>query len=188
VYLELPSKTFSIKNDPFSPRTGDKINTRMIHDIDRDEIKKVKVLNIPFDDFWNLYDKKVGKDGIEKKWESLTNKDRIAVMDYLPRYILSTPDKMFRKHPKTFLNNKSWNDEIIGKPIFKPVYGDLLRDPRWQRKKSEILQRDDFTCQLCADTETELQVHHKKYTGLKPWEYDDKELITLCITCHKKIS
>jgi len=50
--------------------------------------KKPKVLNITFDDFWNLYDKKVGKDGIEKKWQSLTNKERLAAMEYLPAYIL----------------------------------------------------------------------------------------------------
>jgi len=26
----------------------------------------------------------------------------------------STPDKQYRKNPETYLNNKSWNDEIIG--------------------------------------------------------------------------
>jgi hypothetical protein len=107
----------------------------------------------------------------------------------LSQYILSTLDKMFRKHPKTFLNGKCWNDEIVGKPIFKPVYGDLLNDPRWQRKRLEIFQRDDFTCQLCNDTETELQEHHKKYiAGKATWEYEDTDLITLCVNCHKKIS
>jgi len=151
--------------------------------------KKPKVLNVPFIDFWNLYDKKVGKDGIEKKWTSLTNKQRTAAMKYLPGYIQSTPDKQFRKHPKTFLNGKCWNDEIIGKPAVKPAYSELLKDPRWQRRKAEILQRDNFTCQLCTDTETELHVHHKKYyAGKKPWEYDNNDLITLCVNCHKKIS
>jgi 5-methylcytosine-specific restriction endonuclease McrA len=32
-----------------------------------------------------------------------------------------------------------------------------------------------------------LNVHHKYYiTGLKPWEYDDDALITLCQECHQK--
>jgi len=153
------------------------------------EDKKPKSLNVSFETFWNLYNKKVGKDGIEKKWSSLTNKDRLAIMAYLPGYIQSTPDKMFRKHPKTFLNNKAWLDEIVTKPIIKPSYGELLNDPRWQRKRLEIMQRDDFSCQLCGDTQTELQIHHKKYiTGKNPWEYDAKELITLCVNCHKKVS
>ena len=36
-------------------------------------------------------------------------------MDHLPNYIDSTPDKSFRKNPMTYLNNKSWEDEIINK-------------------------------------------------------------------------
>lgn len=160
-------------------------------DLDKHQVKdkRPKALNIPFDAFWNLYDKKVDKDRCEKAWRRLSNKERIAIMEYVPKYILSQPDKTYRKNPITFFNNKSWENEIVGKPIVKPVYGDLLNDPKWQRKRLEIMQRDDFTCQLCSDTETELQVHHKKYiAGLKPWEYEDKYLITLCINCHKKVS
>ena len=47
------------------------------------------------------------------KWESLKDIDRQDVMDYLPGYIQSKPDKQFRKHPTTFLNNEGWKDEII---------------------------------------------------------------------------
>ena len=32
-----------------------------------------------------------------------------------------------------------------------------------------------------------LNVHHRYYvTGLKPWEYDDDALVTLCQECHQK--
>ena len=50
-----------------------------------------------------------------KKWESLTDLDRGMVMEHLPHYIQSTPDKQFRKHPATYLNNQGWIDEIINK-------------------------------------------------------------------------
>jgi hypothetical protein len=151
--------------------------------------KKPKALNIPFDAFWNLYDKKADRKRSEKAWGKLTNKERVAVMEYIPRYIQARPDKLYRKNPITFLNNRSWEDEIIGKPTSKPAYGDLLNDPRWQRKRLEVFQRDNFSCQLCGDTETELQVHHKKYiNGRQPWDYEPTELITLCVHCHKKIS
>jgi len=67
-----------------------------------------------FSDFWDMYDKKRGdKDKVQKRWKQLTQKDKEAIMEYLPAYLLSTPDKQFRKDPLTFLNNKSWNDEII---------------------------------------------------------------------------
>lgn len=66
-----------------------------------------------FNDFWDMYDKKVDKDSCEKKWSKLTQKEKEQIMEYLPSYIQSTHDKTFRKHPKTFLNNKSWTNELI---------------------------------------------------------------------------
>lgn len=68
-------------------------------------------------------------------------------------------------------------------------YIDLLRDPKWQRKRLEIMQRDDFRCRECRDTESNLQVHHKRYVrGRAPWEYDDSVLVTLCFRCHERIT
>jgi hypothetical protein len=67
-----------------------------------------------FEDFWQTYDKKRGdRDKIQKKWEKLKQAEKEAAMAYIPEYIKSQPDKQFRKDPATFLNNKSWNDEII---------------------------------------------------------------------------
>lgn len=80
------------------------------------EIKKEKPLNIPFSTFWNLYNKKTGKPKCEVRWKNLTNKEREEVVETLPRYIQSTPDKKFRKNPETYLNNRTWEDEIIIEP------------------------------------------------------------------------
>ncbi len=66
-----------------------------------------------FNDFWNLYDKKVGRPQCEKKWSKLSQKEKEQSMDYIPVYIKSQPNKQYRKNPETFLNQKSWNDEII---------------------------------------------------------------------------
>jgi len=63
-------------------------------------------------------------------------------------------------------------------------YSEKLKSPKWQKKRLEILQRDNFTCQICTDSETELHVHHKKYTG-EPFEAPAEDLITLCKCCHK---
>lgn len=75
--------------------------------------KPKKPTGLPFDEFWNLYDKKTGKPKCEKKWNKLPLKDQQAIMAYLPQYKLSQPDKQYRKNPETFLNNRSWEDEII---------------------------------------------------------------------------
>jgi hypothetical protein len=70
--------------------------------------------NISFNAFWELYDKKRGdRKKLQRKWELLTNEDRSKVMEYVPKYKAAQPDKLFRKDPQTFLNNRSWNDEII---------------------------------------------------------------------------
>ena len=72
-------------------------------------------LNIPFEEFWDLYDYKVGrKDKVRAKWGRLTVKNRELVMDHLPKYVKSTyKNGKFpcRKHPQTYLNNESWLDE-----------------------------------------------------------------------------
>jgi len=62
-------------------------------------------------------------------------------------------------------------------------YSQKLRSPKWQKKRLEILQRDQFKCCLCGDEETELHVHHLKYTG-EPWEAPNDKLQTLCADCH----
>jgi hypothetical protein len=73
-----------------------------------------KNINIDFDFFWNDYDKKVGdKQKLKNKWNKLSDNDRNQIMNYLPLYIEAVPDKQFRKNPETFLNNKSWLDEIV---------------------------------------------------------------------------
>ena len=85
-------------------------------------------INIDFDWFWNDYDKKVGdKQKLKKKWNKLTDEERQNAMNYLDLYKQSVPDKQFRKNPETFLNNKSWNDEIINRsitPIHKLSYAE----------------------------------------------------------------
>lgn len=71
-------------------------------------------INIDFEWFWNEYDKKVGnKTKLKKAWNKLSDEERQNAMNYLELYKQSQPDKQFRKNPETFINNKSWNDEII---------------------------------------------------------------------------
>lgn len=65
-------------------------------------------------------------------------------------------------------------------------YSEKLRDPRWQKKRLEVMQRDQFTCQRCSNNESTLNVHHKYYkAGADPWEYELDSLVTLCESCHE---
>ena len=64
------------------------------------------------------------------------------------------------------------------------------KDPRWQKKRLEVFERDEFTCQRCydqGDPPTPLHVHHKFYRkwGTSPWDYPLEALTTLCELCHE---
>ena len=69
----------------------------------------------------------------------------------------------------------------------KQAYSEKLKDPRWQKKRLQILERDDFRCCFCAAEHKTLHVHHMWYSPLKdPWDYPDSSLITLCEECHQE--
>jgi 5-methylcytosine-specific restriction endonuclease McrA len=65
------------------------------------------------------------------------------------------------------------------------TYAEKLLDYRWQLKRQEILERDNYTCQRCSSDGCILQVHHLHYYPKhEPWEYENEDLITLCDKCH----
>jgi len=65
------------------------------------------------------------------------------------------------------------------------TYSEKLKHPKWQKKRLEVFQRDNFKCILCNDSESTLHVHHKEYiSGLEPWEYTLDNFQSLCEYCH----
>lgn len=87
----------------------------MDKDKDKDkDMDKEKGENFTFEEVWNLYQKKVGdKSKLQKKWDSISGEDKAKIFEHIPLYKTATPDRKFRKNFETYLNNKSWNDEII---------------------------------------------------------------------------
>lgn len=65
------------------------------------------------------------------------------------------------------------------------TYSEKLKDPRWQKKRLEILERDNYTCRFCGDTTSILSVHHFRYEG-EPWDVDNIDLISVCNKCHQE--
>ena len=79
-----------------------------------------KSINISFNSWWDLYDKKVGsKTKLESKWNKLTDDQRIQAIKHTKEYIIAQPDKQYRKNPDTYFNNESYNDEIIKNKDYK---------------------------------------------------------------------
>ena len=101
-------------------------------DVNRN-INKVKIIDTQFEEFWDLYDYKKSRDKAEKVWKTLNKEEKALALQHAPVYAQSTPDKQFRKHPTTYLNNKSFNDEIIERTIStKLSYAEL----EWERLKN----------------------------------------------------
>ena len=48
------------------------------------------------------------------------------------------------------------------------------------------MERDEYTCQHCKVTKTQLHVHHIIYRS-KGGSNDETNLITLCKTCHEAV-
>jgi hypothetical protein len=91
------------------------------------KVKESKEKNIrdlyrsKFNQFWNAYNKKVGKAPTFQKWKSLTLEEINKILLFVPKYVQATPDQQYRKNPLTFLRQRAWEDEIIersqnGKP------------------------------------------------------------------------
>lgn len=69
--------------------------------------------NIDFNNFWSLYDKKIGnKRACEKKWNNLKTSIQKKIMDVLPEWKKQfASDQTFQPYPETFINQERWNDE-----------------------------------------------------------------------------
>jgi hypothetical protein len=65
----------------------------------------------------------------------------------------------------------------------KTDYAQKLQDPRWQRKRLEVMQAAGWKCVICGDKDEELNVHHPAYSAHhEPWEHTN--LQCLCKSCH----
>lgn len=79
---------------------------------------------------------------------------------------------------------------LILEDIMKKMsYYESLLDQRWREKRKTILHRDNHTCKRCQKQGVVLEVHHRLYkNGLMAWEYENKDLISLCNQCHSDIT
>ena len=78
---------------------------------------KVNIIDDSFEEWWFSYDKKTGKEKAYNKWKILLPQEKDLALSVVHKYVQSTPDKQWRKDPTTYLDNKSFNDEIIKRTI-----------------------------------------------------------------------
>lgn len=70
----------------------------------------------------------------------------------------------------------------------KTSYFDLLKDPRWQKKRLEVLNRAGWECEYCGEKKDTFHVHHRYYVAHRlPWDYPDFCFQALCKACHEDL-
>ena len=69
-----------------------------------------KEINISFEEFWEIYKKKIEKAKCMEKWNKLSDKDRELIMIHIPIYENSLSDLKYLKTPMNYLNSEMWKD------------------------------------------------------------------------------
>lgn len=65
------------------------------------------------------------------------------------------------------------------------TYSEKLKDPRWQKLRLRVFERDKWTCRDCGANDRPLHAHHAYYEkGKDPWDYPDYDILCLCEQCH----
>lgn len=76
--------------------------------VDVEEVEKY-----PFEEFWKLYDMQIGENECRMKWSRMRESTKAKVMEHLPKYVASTPNKQYRAEPFNYLSRGYYNNEII---------------------------------------------------------------------------
>ena len=93
------------KNKPLESLSIPLVNSQdILNEVEKKEEK--------FLEFWNSYNKKTGMVKAKPRFLKLTWKEIDAIFATLPYYLKHTPDVKFRKDPFTYLNQRTWEDEV----------------------------------------------------------------------------
>jgi hypothetical protein len=65
-------------------------------------------------------------------------------------------------------------------------YRSQYLDPRWQKKRLEVMESTSFKCESCDSETNTLNVHHKQYIPNRDvWDYRRDQFLVLCEDCHE---
>lgn len=80
----------------------------------KDNKKKNNILrDEKFEEFWNLYNKKVGKQKAKDQWSKINESEYDTIIERVKKYLVLRPDAVYRKDPERFLKHKVYDDDIL---------------------------------------------------------------------------
>lgn len=86
--------------------------------VSKGKVSKDKIDMIKFEEFWNVYPKKVGKKTAMRSWAKINPDQKLhekiigSVAEHSKSAQWKKDDGIFIPHPATWLNNERWNDEL----------------------------------------------------------------------------
>ena len=90
------------------------------------------VLMSKFEDFWNIYPRKVDKKRARLSFKRLSKKVQDecieGVRNYIKQIEIKGTEKQYIKHPSTFINGENWEDEFETEVIKVLSYEDFKLD------------------------------------------------------------
>ena len=101
-------------SSPMSTDVSSQESTDVSSPYIRESLQESQVYNNTlhrFDEFWDLYGKKVERRKCENKWKKLSKDDVDAIMQFVPIYKKSVSNMQYQKNPFTFLNSRIWEDD-----------------------------------------------------------------------------
>jgi hypothetical protein len=73
---------------------------------------------IVFEEFWNLYEKKLSKEESLTAFKKIKSSEYDLIKKHIPIFVKQFKDKQFQPYFSTYLNKKRWQDEVdVKKPI-----------------------------------------------------------------------
>ena len=88
-----------------------------------------------FDEIWRMYGKNVGNvSTLREKWNLLSEADKAAIFEYVPRYVASRPEVRYRRNFENFLSLRVWENE----PLTNDSHGNETSQPNASRRQSAV--------------------------------------------------
>lgn len=148
-YADIPTnQTNKINHTTNMSDGGDKFDTRgydtnVVHnnkDIKNKDINNRYILveNENFEQFWNMYDRKEGKQAAMREWDKLTQNEQALVLEHAKKYVAARA-KLYRAKPEKYLREKMFYDDIVqeDKPELIPD-GSVRKHPSYRLFEQKI--------------------------------------------------
>lgn len=108
-------------------------------------------------EFWNAYNKKVGQIPALRAWKKLTADDKRKAIEGIKPYQESMHfDKHYIKHPATYLNQRTWEDDFTDynkQSFYEPREDDTEKEKRFKkhmRDKHPAIEQVRNPLTMCA--------------------------------------